>query len=289
CPRIILTTHEGTTMDRALLADFLRTRRKAVQPEDVGLIRGDRRRTNGLRREEVADLSGVSADYYTRIEQQRGPMPSGQILAALARGLRLNSSERKHLFQLGGFTAPREAGQRDEVSPTMLRIIERMSDTPVVLFSQLGEALAQNALATSLLGDYTRLTGLERYFVYRWFTGDSMLRDLFPIEDHTQRGRVFIAEIREAHTLNPNGPAREIVDALIALSAEFRHMWQLHEVGVVHHRELKRYWHAELGELEMYCQLLVEPDDSHVLHIFTAPPGSPTEEKLRRLTVMTRS
>jgi transcriptional regulator with XRE-family HTH domain len=275
-------------MDRALLADFLRARRKAMQPEQVGLLRGDRRRTSGLRREEVAALSGVSTDYYSRIEQQRGPMPSGQILAALARGLRLNSSERRHLFQLGGLTAPPQGGRRDKVSPTMVRIMERMSDTPVVLFSQLGEALAQNDLAVALLGDYTRRTGLERYFVYRWFTGDSMLRDLFPIEDHRQRGRVFIAEIREAHTSNPNGPAGEIVEALLALSDEFRHMWQLHEVGIVHHRELKRYQHVELGELEMYCQQLVDPDETHALHIFTAPPGSSTEEKLRRLSVMTR-
>jgi transcriptional regulator with XRE-family HTH domain len=276
-------------MDRALLADFLRARRKTVQPEEVGLVRGDRRRTKGLRREEVAALSGVSTDYYSRIEQQRGPMPSGQILAALARGLRLNSSERKHLFQLGGMTAPPVLERRDKVSPTMLRIIERLSETPVVLFSQLGEALAQNELAVKLIGDYTQLTGLERYLVFRWFTGDSMLRNLYPIEDHTQRGRVFTAEIRDAHTLNPNGPAGDIVDALLALSTEFRQMWQLHEVGVVHHRELKRYRHAEMGELEMYCQLLVDPDEFHVLHIFTAPPGSPSEEKLRRLAVSTRA
>ena len=276
-------------MNRVLLADFLRARREAVQPEDVGLYRGPRRRINGLRREEVAALSGISTDYYSRIEQQRGPLPSEQVLAALARGLRLNPSERNHLFRLGGFTTPTRAGQSDAVSPTMKRIMERMSDTPVVLLTQLGETLAQNQMAISLLGDYTHFTGLARYLGYRWFIGDSMLRDLYPIEDHQQRGRVFVAEIRDAYTLDPQGPAREVVAALLILSAEFSHIWQLHEVGVVHHRDLKRYRHAQLGEMELYCQLLVEPDEHDVLHVFSAPPGSPSETKLRSLRALTTS
>lgn len=89
-------------MNRAELASFLRTRREALQPEDVGLPRGQRRRTGGLRREEVATLSGMSTDYYSRLEQQRGPHPSAHMLAALARGLRLSLAERDHLFQLAG-------------------------------------------------------------------------------------------------------------------------------------------------------------------------------------------
>src|ERR1051326_4953139 len=100
-------------MDRALLADFLRARRAALQPEDVGLPRGSRRRTGGLRREGVAGLAGMSAHYYRRIEQRRGPMPSEQVLAALAQGLKLSPSEREPLFALGGHSAPRRV-LRDE-------------------------------------------------------------------------------------------------------------------------------------------------------------------------------
>ncbi|MGW7595954.1 helix-turn-helix domain-containing protein, partial [Streptomyces rubiginosohelvolus] len=95
-------------MDRVLLADFLRARREALQPEDVGLPRGSRRRTGGLRREEVAALAGMSVDYYSRIEQQHGPVPSEQVLAALARGLHLSLSERDYLFDLGGHPASGE-------------------------------------------------------------------------------------------------------------------------------------------------------------------------------------
>src|SRR3954464_4888375 len=107
-------------MDRALLADFLRARRQRLQPEDVGLPRGSRRRTGGLRREEGAVLAGMSADYYSRLEQQRGPMPSEQMLGALARALTLSPSEREHLFALGGHSPPRPRRRDRPVRPLQL-------------------------------------------------------------------------------------------------------------------------------------------------------------------------
>src|SRR6185436_16037869 len=113
-------------MDRAQLADFLRRRREALQPEDVGLSRGPRRRTAGLRREEVAALCDMSVDYYSRLEQQRGPQPSEQMIAAIARGLRLTLDERDYLFRLAGHTAPARAQRTDHVSPGMLRILDRL-------------------------------------------------------------------------------------------------------------------------------------------------------------------
>lgn len=131
-------------MDRALLADFLRARREVLQPEDVGLPRGPRRRTGGLRREEVAALAGMSVDYYSRIEQQRGPVPSEQVLAGIARALHLSLSERDHLFDLAGHSAPRRVLGDGHVSPTMLRIVERLSDTPALVMSRFNETLLQN-------------------------------------------------------------------------------------------------------------------------------------------------
>ncbi|EEP69807.1 DNA-binding protein [Micromonospora sp. ATCC 39149] len=112
-------------MDRALLADFLRARREALQPEEVGLPRGARRRTGGLRREEIAVLAGMSADYYSRLEQKRGPMPSEQMLAAVARALRLSPSEREHLFTLGGHATPRRTPPDDRVGLAIRTIAER--------------------------------------------------------------------------------------------------------------------------------------------------------------------
>src|SRR3954468_19424541 len=138
-------------MDRAQLAGFLRTRREALQPEDVGLPRGPRRRTGGLRREEVAALCGMSADYYGRIEQQRGPHPSEQMIAAIAHGLRLSLNERDHLFPspgtrppwsrlspkggcppvpLAGYPTPLRVFRDDHIEPGMMRIFDRLQDTP---------------------------------------------------------------------------------------------------------------------------------------------------------------
>src|SRR3954468_19274488 len=269
-------------MDRALLADFLRARREVLQPEDVGLPRGPRRRTGGLRREEVAALAGMSVDYYSRIEQQRGPMPSEQVLAGLARGMHLNLSERDHLFDLAGYSAPRRHLRDDHVSPTMMRIVERLADTPALVMSRFNETLLQNQPAVALLGDYTRFTGMSRYLVYRWFT-DPAQRELYPPEDHALRGRVFTVEIRAAYTADPTGTAGEIVDALLAVSPEFAEVWRQHEVDVTHHHELKRYRHPELGELELYSRRLVDPDEGQDLLVFMAEPGSPSEAKLRRL------
>ena len=273
-------------MDRALLADFLRARREVLQPEDVGLPRGSRRRTGGLRREEVAVLAGMSVDYYSRIEQQRGAMPSEKVLAALARGLHLSLSERDYLFDLGGHSAPRRVHRDDHVSPTMMRIVERLADTPALVMSRFGETLLQNRPAVALLGDYTRFSGLSRYLVYRWFT-DPAQRDLYPVEDHALRGRVFTVEIRAAHTADPTGRAGEIVAALLEASPEFAEVWRLHEVDVTHHQDLKRYRHPELGEMQLYCQRLVDPDQAQELLVFSATPGSPSYEKLQLLESVT--
>jgi transcriptional regulator with XRE-family HTH domain len=269
-------------MDRAQLADFLRARREALQPEDVGLPRGSRRRTGGLRREEVAVLAGMSADYYSRLEQQRGPMPSEQILAALARGLRLSPSEQKHLFDLGGLSAPRRVQRDETVSPTMRRIVEELTGAPAMVFSRFGETLLQTPSAVALFGDYTRFTGMSRYLVYRWFT-DPEQRAIYPPEDHDLRGRVFTVDIRAAYTADPAGTAGEIVEALLAVSPEFAEVWRRHEVDVTHHLELKRYTLPRLGELELYSRWLVDPDEGQELLVWVAEPGSPSEEKLRRL------
>lgn len=270
-------------MDRALLADFLRARRQVLQPEDVGLPRGQRRRTGGLRREEVAALAGMSADYYSRIEQQRGPAPSERMLVALARALRLSLSERDHLFVLGGIPAPRRVVRDDHVGPTMMRVVAALSDVPAIVLSRFGEALLQTRPAVALLGDFTRYSGLSRYLVYRWFTDDPQVRGLYPVEDHSLRGRVFAAEIRDAYSADPTGKAGEIVAALLEVSSEFAEIWRLHEVGVTHHHDLKRYLHPELGELELYSEMLVDPEQCQQLLVFTAVPGSPSQGKLQML------
>jgi transcriptional regulator with XRE-family HTH domain len=121
------------------LAEFLRRRRETLRPGDVGLLHGPRRRTGGLRREEVAALAGMSTDYYARLEQQRGPQPSVQIAAALARALRLTLDERDHLFALIGHHAPARFQYSEHVSPTLLRVLDRVGDSPALVLSDLAD------------------------------------------------------------------------------------------------------------------------------------------------------
>ena len=181
-------------MNREQLADFLRRRREALQPGDVGLPRGARRRTAGLRREEIASLSSMSTDYYARLEQGRGPQPSASMLSAIARGLRLSQNERDYLFRLAGHSAPDRTRRSDHPNPALIQILDRL-DTPAQIMSDLGETLVQNDLATALLGDQTSYSGLDASIFYRWFS-DPASRRIYPEDDHDRHGRAFVAGLR---------------------------------------------------------------------------------------------
>ena len=273
-------------MDRDALAHFLRTRRAVLQPEDVGLARGARRRTSGLRREEVAALAQMSADYYSRIERGASPQPSEQILAARARGLRLTRDERDHLFVLAGHHAPRRAAGAEHVSPAMMRVLDRLSDTPAEVITGLGETLVQTPMAIALLGDETHFTGYSRSVVYRWYT-DPASRRVYPEEDHARHGRAFTAQLRAAVAREgPTSRAAGLADALRERSDEFAARWQQHEVGIRLSDQRKRISHPEVGVLELDCQVLLDPDQAQSLLIFTAVPGTESAEKLRLLQVL---
>lgn len=272
-------------MDRAQLADFLRRRREALQPEDVGLPRGQRRRTTGLRREEVATLSGMSTDYYSRIEQQRGTRPSEPMLAALARGLHLSLDERDHLFRLGGHNTPGRTFRGDHVSPGLMRVLDRLDDTPAQLMNGLGETLLQTPLAVALLGHETGYTGLARSVVYRWFTNPATRR-IYPEPDHPMHSRVFTSQLRTAYSqLGAPSRASVLVEALLDESPEFTTLWSKHEIGVPR-SDLKRIQHPEVGVLELHCQALLDTDQTQALLVFTATPGSDSYDRLQLLSVI---
>ena len=279
----------GSTMadmiDRAALADFLTRRRSALQPEDVGLPRGARRRTSGLRREEVAALCHMSADYYSRLEQERGPQPTEQMIASIAQGLHLSRDERDHLFRLAGHRPPPRGSVGDHISPGMLRIFDRLTDTPAEIVTELGETLRQTPLGIALMGDLTRHTGPSRSIGYRWFT-DPAARDIHPVEDHEFYSRMYVSGLRGLIALRgPESRAAQLAELLHAQSAEFGDYWSRHEIGVKP-REVKRYNHPEVGALELNCQILLDPEESHTLLVFTAAPGSDSYQKLQLLSVV---
>ena len=146
-------------IDRTGLAQFLRHRREALQPEDVGRPRGPRRRTSGLRREEFAVLCHMSTDYWARLERERGPWPSEPMMASIAQGLRLSLKERDHLFRLAGHHPPVRGAASEHISPGLQRILDRLDDTPAEITTEVGETLRQTRLGVALTGDSTRYTG----------------------------------------------------------------------------------------------------------------------------------
>ena len=272
-------------MDRAALADFLRRRREALQPEDVGLPAGARRRTRGLRREEVASLAVMSTDYYTRLEQRRGPQPSEPMLASLARALRLTGDERTYLYRVAGHNAPATLSASPHVAPALLRVLDRLDDTPALVLSDLGETLVQNRMAAALLGDASGFTGFERSAIYRWFT-DPAERSRYPEADRDRQSRAQVANLRAAYGLRgPRSRAAELVRTLQQTSEEFAGLWERHEVAQ-RFEDHKTLIHPELGPLELDCQALFTENQSQTLLVLTAPPRTESHEKLQLLAVL---
>lgn len=272
-------------IDRAGLAEFLRQRREALQPEDVGLPRGARRRTSGLRREEVSVLCHISTDYYSRLERERGPHPSEQMIASIAQGLHLTLDERDHLFRLAGHNPPPRGISSDHVSPGMLRILDRLGDTAAEVVNELGETLLQTPLGTALTGDTTRFTGLRRSVGYRWFT-EPESRSIHPPDQHEALSRFYTAALREVATRRgPQSRAADIARRLAASSEEFSALWSDQQIGL-RFDDVKRFSHPSVGTLDLNCQVLRDPLQSHSLVVYTADPGTESAEKLQLLAVI---
>lgn len=271
-------------MERDQLADFLRRRREAMRPAEVGIADGPRRRTTGLRREEVAALAGMSVDYVVRLEQGRSSQPSVQLLGALARALRLSDDERDHLFHLAGHRPPPADGVARLARAGLIRMLDLLGDTPALVLSDLGEALAQNRAALLLMGDHTGLSGDRRYVAYRWFT-DPAVRAITPPEERERHGRQLVADLRAAAgRRSGDSTVSGLVDRLQAASADFRRLWAEHEVAV-RRSDRKTLLHPRVGRLQMDCETLVTPDQGQQLLVLT-PADAETRERLELLRVI---
>ncbi|MEV4315532.1 helix-turn-helix transcriptional regulator [Actinocrispum sp. NPDC049592] len=271
-------------MRRDELADFLRRRRAAIRPGEVGIVDGPRRRTTGLRREEVAMLAGMSVDYVVRLEQGRSSQPSTQLLAALARALRLSDDERDHLFHLAGQHPPAADGVARLARAGLVRMLDLLVDIPALVLSDLGEVLAQNQAAVLLAGDLTGFSGDQRYVVHRWFT-DPAVRAGCPPEEQEHRARQFVADLRAAAGRRSGDPTvTGLVDRLQAVSTDFRRLWAEHEVAV-RRADRKTLLHPRVGRMVMDCETLVTPDQRQELVVLT-PADDQTRERLQLLRVL---
>ncbi|GMA33018.1 helix-turn-helix transcriptional regulator [Litorihabitans aurantiacus] len=274
------------SLDHRELGAFLRSRRERIRPDDVGLVPGPRRRVPGLRRDEVAQLAGASVDYYNELERGAGSQPSEQMLAALARALRLTRDERDHLFRLADRPVPAAGGTAAHVDPGMLDLLSRLPDTPAQVITDLHVCLVQNARAVALLGDQTRFTGLAASFVHRWFT-DPSARALYPEADHEAHTRSFVADLRAAVAARDarDGEAAALVADLRERSPEFAAVWARHDVAV-RRAERKRIVHPALGVVEVNCLNLVSADGRQRLLWFTPALGTDSADALAMLGVI---
>ena len=272
-------------MDRAELADFLRTRREKLSPRDVGVPASTRRRTPGLRREEVALLAGMSVDYYARLEQARGPRPSRQVLTALARTLRLSDDERDHLFRLAGEPAPERTAVSRHVRPGVLHLLDRLGDSAATVISDNGDVLAWTPLAAALFVDFSQQPDDERNLYWMAFAGPESLHRL-PEEDRERVARSHVSDLRATIARRPDDAGlHDLVDRLHAASPLFARLWAEHDVAV-RHDDRKRIVHPVVGLLELDCEVLLTPEHSQRLVLHTAPPGSETAERLDLLRVL---
>ena len=271
-------------MQREQLADFLRRRREAIRPAEVGLAGGPRRRTTGLRREEVAMLAGMSVDYVVRLEQARSSQPSTQLLGALARALRLSDDERDHLFHLAGHQPPPADGLARLARAGLVRLLDLLDGTAALVISDLGEILAQNRTSMLVAGDHTVLTGDRRYLPYRWFT-EPDIREMHPAEDRDRHAREMVADLRATAGRRPTDPVvTGLIERLLAASTQFRGLWAEHEVAV-RRADRKTLIHPRVGPLVMDCETLMTPDHGQQLLVLT-PADAETRERLALLRVL---
>ncbi|MFG2056797.1 helix-turn-helix transcriptional regulator [Micromonospora sp. NPDC048930] len=271
-----------TTLRRAELADFLRARRARLRPAEVGLPEGVRRRTPGLRRQEVAQLAGISIDYYIRIEQGRGPHPSRQVLAALARALLLSRDERAYLFRIAGESPPEATGPSREVPVGLRHLLDAMTETPAYLVDAAYHVLAWNRLAGWFVGDLSALPTDDRSMV-RWMFGAAVDESYWNDPEALAFARTTVADLRAAYGRYPADPAlAALVTELLGMSPRFAALWAEHEVGE-RRPTVKRVVHPELGPLEFECRVLNVPETDQRLIVYVPEPGSPTQAAFRRV------
>ncbi|MET9765678.1 helix-turn-helix transcriptional regulator [Streptomyces sp. NPDC006372] len=273
-------------MDRSSeIREFLRTRRARITPEQAGLVpHGGARRVPGLRREEVAQLAGVSVDYYIRLERGRTQGISETVLEAVARALQLDDTERAHLFDLAQPTAARARRKRplapQRVHPVLYRTLDSL-DVPAVVQGRRTDVLAANKLAHTLYTDFEARPRRERNFA-RFVFLDEAARSLYA--DWDQVAGDCLAMLRLYAGRHPDDPQlTELIGELSLHSDTFRRMWADHDVQA-HTSGTKRLHHPIAGDLTLdYLVLAVEGDPEQTLTIYTPEPASPSAEALALL------
>ncbi|RWZ67774.1 XRE family transcriptional regulator [Labedella populi] len=265
-------------------ATVLRAWRDRVTPEQVGMPAGPGRRTSGLRREELAALAGVSVDYIVRLEQGRATNPSAQTITALARALRLDSEERDHLLRIAGAPIPSARVAPQHIPPGVMRIVDRMGDSPVAVMTAAWDIVHWNPLWAALFGDPSAHSVNERNVAWRYFTQGP--GDVEFAEGHSEEFTSDLsADLRRAAGLYPDDARiAGLVAALLRTSPLFAEAWET--ATVASHTSSRKTVHSPVvGPIELDCDVLSTPSTDMRIVVYTAVPGSESAEKLQLLRV----
>ncbi|MGS2589074.1 helix-turn-helix transcriptional regulator [Streptomyces hebeiensis] len=275
-------------MATAEFGPTIRRWRDRVSPEAAGLPAGGHRRAAGLRREELALLAGISVDYVTRLEQGRATSPSEQVVEALSRALRLSGTERAHLFQVAGLVPPGRGTVPAYITPSVQRLLDRLTGTPVAVFDAAWTLLTANPLYAALMGDPSGWNGNERNAVWRNLVGpgggSGRVR-------HTPRERrafevALVADLRAAASRYPTDQRlRRLVDELRANSDRFAELWDSGAVGR-HEASRKTIDHPQVGPLTLDCDILDVVGGDLRIMVYTAEPGTKDAERIALLSVL---
>lgn len=265
------------------LREFLTSRRARLSPADVGLRPGPGRRVRGLRREELAMLAGVSADYYARLEQGRARNVSDSVLAAVAAALRLDDVERRHLTELVRPAKTMTAAGEGPVRPraALRAMIHALDPTPAMLYGPRLEVLAVNRMAVLLFDDFDAMPVADRNMI-RWMFLNPKARQVYP--DWGEIAAQLVAILRLAAGRDTHDPVlAALVSDMSALSADFAACWADYRV-FQHTHGPKRYRHETVGIMTLNYETLVPPTDPDLrVIVYTADVGSPSAEKLAAL------
>lgn len=272
-------------MSRSEFGRAVRRWRDRVSPEAAGLPAGGHRRAAGLRREELALLAGISVDYVTRLEQGRAANPSAQVVEALARALRLSGTERAHLFRLASLVPPGPETVPAYITPSVQRMLDRLTGTPVAVYDAAWNLLLANAACAALIGDSSRWRGHQRNRVWRTFLGPPGRIRRTPGERRAME-TALVADLRAAATRYPaDEKLKRLLADLRANSERFAELWDSGVVGR-HEAAHKIVDHPLVGPITLDCDVLSVAGSDLRIMIDTAEPGTEDAERLALLTVL---
>lgn len=261
--------------------------RDRIVPESVGLPHGSRRRAKGLRREELAGLTGISVDYLTRLEQGRATSPSSQVVEALARALRLTDDEREHLFRMAGLVAPGPGTVPTRITPSVQRLLDRLANAPVAVYDASWNLLVSNAPYEALMGETSSWRGIERNAVWRNLSGAGTRVVHSPEETEIFHARL-VADLRLTSTRYPADPALErLIGELHARCPDFTELWD--NADPAPGQELSRHKiidHPGVGRIVLDCDTLVVALDDLRIMVYTAEPGTEDADRLALAIVL---